>query len=404
MNHRRRQTAAPETRWSHPRRARLAFLATGLVLTVALRLSAAGAGTQAPEAGLAEVRALEHQGQYDQAVARGRELLKQFPHAAEIRQRLAKDLARNGKCEEAGSLYAAAPASGQAASNRETVIGSCYFYKSDFPAALTHLKRAAQAAPNDKPGALLLARTYASLGRPEEGIRTLEGLRAGRRDDPNVLYWIGAFYDQLAEQTYQGLAKSHPDSYLVLEIQGDQFLQRQKYDDALKSYEKALEAAPNAPGLHFDVGNVYWRMAKLDQATPELEAELKLNPENAQANYELGDIEVKRGEIERGVARLKKALALDATLVEAHRSLGRADLAEREYTEAVREFSVVAQAQPSDHTIHALLASAYQHLGRTQKAQEETRKYNELVKQQMNDLERKEAAQEANPATPAPKN
>src|SRR5579863_5593088 len=114
-------------------------------------------GNTGSGSGFGEVRALEQQGQYDQAVARGRELLKQFPHAAEIRQRLAKDLARNGKCEEAASLYAAAPASGQAASHRETMIGSCYFYKSDFPAALTHLKRAAQAAPNDKPGALLLA-------------------------------------------------------------------------------------------------------------------------------------------------------------------------------------------------------------------------------------------------------
>jgi len=35
-------------------------------------------------------------------------------------------------------------------------------------------------------------------------------------------------------------------------------------------------------------------------------------------------------------------------------------------------------------------------------AQEETRKYNELVQQQMNDLEHKEAAQEANPATRLP--
>jgi predicted Zn-dependent protease len=145
-------------------------------------------------------------------------------------------------------------------------------------------------------------------------------------------------------------------------------------------------------------------MARLDQARPELEAELQLNPDHAQANYELGDIAVKQGEVERGVPLLKKALALDPSLVEAHRSLGRAFLSGRQYAEAIHEFFIVAQAEPSDHTIHALLASVYQRMGRTQEAEEETRKYNELVKQHMSDLERKEAQQDqdAKAAQPTP--
>ncbi len=398
------QTRKQETR---PRRSR-AWV--GLVAAVVAQSAAVGqcavSEAQNLKAGLAEVRSLELQGQYDQAIQRNRELLRQFPHSAEIRQGLAQDLAKLGHCEEAASVGSAGSAAGKIRGDQETVIGTCYFRRKDLSAALMHLKQAVKAVPDNKSAAIFLARVYASAGQTQEGISTLRAFQARRGDDPDLLYWIGTFYDQLAEQTYQAMAKSHPGSYLVLETEGDQLLQQQKYDQALRAYSKALSVAPNAAGLHFDLGNAYWRMAKLDQARRELEAELQLNPDNAQANYELGDIEVKQGEVERGMPLLKKALALDPTLVEAHRSLGRAFLAGRRYAEAIPEFSIVAQAEPSDHTIHALLASAYQRMGRTQEAEEETRKYNELMKEHMSDLERKEAQQDqdAKAATPTPKN
>ncbi|HEY6290031.1 MAG TPA: tetratricopeptide repeat protein [Terriglobia bacterium] len=321
------------------------------------------------------------------------------PPAGAGGQNHAPGLARH--CEEAAGPASDDQAIRQTPWKRETLIGTCYFRGHDFEPAVEYLKKAVQEAPGDKEATIFLGRAYASAGVPEEGIRILKNFQTRQGDDPDILYWIGAFYDQLAEQTYQTMAKSHPDSYLVLETQGDQFLQQQKYDEALRAYQKALSAAPSAPGVHFDVGNTYWRMAKLDQAAPELEAELRLNPDDAQANYELGDIAIKQGDVTGGLALLKKALALDPSLVEAHKSLGRGLLAERRYAEAVSEFSVVAKAQPADHTIHALLANAYQRMGLTKEAEAETRKYNELVKQQMNDLARKEAAQNQD-ATAAP--
>ena len=312
-------------------------------------------------------------------------------------------------CQDAGLASPGGVAIKALPGEHEALIGTCFFRRNDFASAVTHLKSALQESPGDKRAAIFLARAYASKGAPDEGIRVLKEFQARKGDDTDVLYWTGVFYDQLAEQTYQSLAKSHPDSYLVLATQGDQFLQQQKYDEAVKAYQKALHAAPDAPGLHFDLGNAYWRTAKLDQAVKELEAELRLNPSHAQANYELGDIAVKQGDVNRGSTLLRKALALDPNLVEAHRSLGRALMAELQYAEAAAEFSLVAKAEPSDHTIHALLANAYQRMGQTQEAERETRRSNELLKQQMNELERKEAeqnrdAKSAEPLAEAPQN
>jgi tetratricopeptide (TPR) repeat protein len=390
-NRRRRQAVGPG-------------LAAAATIVAAILAQAAWSQARSLEQGLAEARTLEKKGQYDQAIRRYRELWQQFPDSPEIWRGLAEDLVKTGRCEEVTALESGSAAAGRASSKPEAAIGACYFRRNDLQPAVAHLQKAVEQSPDDKQATIYLGRAYASNGQLQEAVRVLKAFQARRGDDPDVLYWIGTFYDELAERTYQTMAKSYPTSYLVLETQGDQFLQQQKYDAALEAYQRALSAAPAEPGLHFDLGNTYWHMAKLDRARTELETELKLNPGHAQANYELGDIDVKQGETEKAVVLLKKALALEPNLIEAHRSLGRAYLSQRLYPEAAHEFSLVAEAEPSDHAIHALLATVYQRMGRAQEAEAETQKYNELVKQQMSDLERKESEQNRNaksaPATP----
>jgi predicted Zn-dependent protease len=381
----------------------------GIVLAFASLTSTAtpqdnSAAVRSAQTDLAEVRALDRTGKHDQAVTKWRLLLRKFPGMGEASLGLADDLALLNRCEDDGAPGAndsSAARAGQAA-----VAGICYYRRNDLPNALRHLEAAVKLAPGDQQAAIFLGRAYAASGRPEEAIRVIEAYQAQRGEQADTLYWIGAFYDQLAEQTYQTLVKSHPDSYVVLETQGDQFLQQQKYDDALAAYQKAFALAPNAPGLQFDLGNAYWHLAKLDQAAPALQAELSSNPSHAQANFELGDIEVKQGHSELGIPLLQKALSLNPSLTEAHRSLGRAFFAERRYPEALHELSIVAKADPSDHTVHAMLASLYMRMGNAQKAAEETQKSNELMKHQMSDLERREAEQnrDASAAAPGPAN
>ena len=355
---------------------------------------------------LARARALENQGAYDQAAKYYQAFLREFPSSYEARLGLGRDLARIGRCEEAASALKPLPRSREHQGEGEALIGICYFRSRRFAQAIAYLDNAAKLAPNDKEPRIFLSRAYASVGRRRKAIDTLKAGLVRNPGDLDLLYWIGWHYNELAEQTHENMVRRSPSHYLVHELEGDQFRLKQEYDKALEAYGKALNAAPDAPGIHFKLGEVYRRLLKFDEARRELESELRINPFHAQANFELGDIDVKQGSFKEGMPYLQRALEIDPKLVEAHRSLGKAFLAEKHYDNALYEFSLVARADPGDHTIHALLATAYRQMGRTKEAEEETRTYERLVGEQGAELLRLKAEEQETdaPSVPPPKN
>jgi tetratricopeptide (TPR) repeat protein len=210
----------------------------------------------------------------------------------------------------------------------------------------------------------------------------------------------------MSQDVLDQMTAKNPDHYLVHELEGDQLRLKQDYGKALQAYQKALIAAPSAPGLHFNVGDVYYQMLKYPEASEELEKELKINPYHARANFELGDMDIKQGRVEEGMPYLERALKLDPDLPEAHRSLARGLIAEKRFPDAVRELLWLIHADPADHTAHAMLSSAYRQMGRLQEAQQEAAISQKLVQDQATGLENLKAEeQEINdrPSTPAEK-
>lgn len=338
-----------------------------------------------------QAQAEESHGQYSQAIRDYRAILAKSPRLPSALSGLGKSEAAIGKCGDAEKTFRklAAPDPAEA-----FLLGVCHFRVHEFPEAIAQLQKAARLAPRDEQVRIFLARAYAGEGRNSEAIETLKTWMKEHGENADALYWIGNFYEDLANTTFEQLASKNPESYLVYEMKGGQDLARQQYPEALAAYKKALELAPpGTPGLHFHLGDVYWRMLRYEEAKKELEQELKRNPYHAQANYELGNINVKQGNPQQAIPYLQKALALDPTLTEAHRSLGRAYLDEKRYPEAIEEFQQVAQAEPSDHTIHAMLASAYRLTGRLDEAKAEAQKSQKLERQTIQQIQANKAAE-----------
>ena len=335
---------------------------------------------------LPSARSLETQGDYAQAEQAYQAVLQHSPGSREARWGLGRVLGKLGRCEE--SNRALEPLAASSPADVEGLLGDCYFRTHNFDKAIAHLELARQLKPKSKEAWIELGRAYASAGRSKEAINTWKSWLRQNPADVDALYWVGSTYNSMAQNVLEEMERKDPNHYRVQELEGDQFRLKQDYDKALQAYQRALKTAPNVPGLHFDVGDVYYRMMRYPEARQQLNKELASNPDHAQANFELGDIDIKQGRVEEGMPYLERALRVNPGLSEAHRSRARGLLAEKRYEDAVRELLWVAKQSPSDHTVHAMLAGAYRQMGRLKEAQQEAEISAKLISQRAAGLER----------------
>jgi len=357
-----------------------------LALTAVAALAFCGQGA------LPSARSFESRGDYVQAEQGYRAALQQSLTSAEARLGLGRVLARLGQCDESNRTFETLAKSSRA--DVEAILGDCYFRMHSFDKAIAHLELARQLRPKSQETWIELGRAYASAGRSKQAISTWKSWLKQNPNDGDALYWIGSTYNSMAQNVLEEMERNDPNNYRVQELEGDQLLLKQDYEKALRAYLKALNTAPEARGLHFEVGNVYYQTVKYPEARQELEKELAINPYHARANFELGDIDVKQGRVEEGMPYLERALKLDPELVDAHRSRARGLLAEKRYEDAVRELLWVAKVSPSDHTVHAMLASVYRQMGRLKEAQQEADISAKLISQRAIDLEHLKAEEQ----------
>jgi len=335
---------------------------------------------------LSSAQSFESRGDYTQAAEAYEAALRGAPSSRQARLGLGRVLGKLGRCDE--SAHALEPLVESSRSDVEVTLGDCYFRTHKFDKAIAHFELARQLRPINQETWIELGRAYASAGRNKEALSTWKAWLKQHPSDVDALYWIGSTYNSMAQSVLEDMERKDPNHYLVQELEGDQFRLRQEYEKALQAYQKALKAAPNAPGLHFDLGDVYYQTSKYQEARQELEKELAINADHARANFELGDIDIKQGRVEEGMSRLDRALNRNPGLAEAHRSRARGLLAEKRYEDAVRELLWVAKASPSDHTVHAMLATAYRQMGHLKEAQQEADISAKLINERAASLQR----------------
>jgi tetratricopeptide (TPR) repeat protein len=327
---------------------------------------------------LAQAKAAEEHGQLEEAARLYRAILATAGSSSEARLGLGRSLAGLGRCDEAAQTLHGSTGPAARAGTAEDLLGVCYFRVRNYEKAILQLEQATRRAPKAKDPAIYLSRAYAAEGRRDKATAVLRSWLGRNGDDVDVLYWIGKFYEELAEITFDRMAAANPNSYLIYQLEAEQDITKKAYKKATEALERALALAPNAPGLHYWLGRVYWYQRILDKAQEELEKELRTNPYHAQANYLMGDVLVTLREPAKAIPYLERAVALNPGIWDAHRALGRAYVMQNKLEEGIREFRIVADANPTDDTIHGLLSNAYRRLGNNAMAQEEGKIYQKL--------------------------
>jgi tetratricopeptide (TPR) repeat protein len=90
--------------------------------------------------------------------------------------------------------------------------------------------------------------------------------------------------------------------------------QREEYDSALRLYRDALVNRPDAPELHFNVGDALFKSGDYESALREFERALSIEGDKAraQAHYNMGNAHFQQQQFEQAVESYRQALELEA--------------------------------------------------------------------------------------------
>jgi tetratricopeptide (TPR) repeat protein len=238
-------------------------------------------------------------------------------------------------------------------------LGISRYRVNDFTGAVAAFRREAGIDPTNATVLMWLGVVQLADGKPAQAAADLD--QASRLDPKNVdiLYHQGRAHMLVSREIYERMYRTDPNSWRVHEVLAEAYNQSDRWGDAVKELEEALRLKPEEPGLHQQLGDIYWKQNRLDLAEAEFGNELKVDSWNVSAIYKLGVISLERSKPETAAKLLKDVLGYYPNSIEAHYQLGRA-LAQLGNDEAaVAQFSAVV-SQPKKADPDVLKQSYYQ--------------------------------------------
>ena len=93
----------------------------------------------------------------------------------------------------------------------------------------------------------------------------------------SVLFFVGCGVPHQSETTREPHITSRSNPYFD---QGNIYLKKKKYHDAIEQYQQALRLDPDAAIIHAALGWAYYNVGMLDAAIAEGEEVMRLEPDN----------------------------------------------------------------------------------------------------------------------------
>jgi tetratricopeptide (TPR) repeat protein len=295
-------------------------------------------------------------------------------------------------------------------------LGMLYFDSHDYARAVEVLQHGMELNPNMPSAAAMLGMSYFQLGKNEKAQPLLEtALRANPKDDQvemvlvhilinerklpeassrlndylarnpksqEAWYLLGKTYLQMSEDALKKINEIDPDSVVAHEIAGEIDESMHNYDLALVEYKKAIDKAPQTPGTHMHMGDVFWHMGKWQSAQTEFRAELTNDPNNCIARWKLADAILEANDSnDEALSELNRVVERCPTLMQARVDRARALVRLGKHDEALPDLLMAEKESPNEPTIHFLLAAVYRAQGKSADAQTEMQTYGRLQRE-----------------------
>jgi tetratricopeptide (TPR) repeat protein len=209
---------------------------------------------------------------------------------------------------------------------------------------------------------LLVACSYFT-GDYELSSKATTALTAALPQSPEALYWSIKANERLAFQALEQYEQLEPHSARSHLLLGDIYVQRERYDDAIAEYQKALDIAPGDPAALLGLASAYLRNSNFPKAADSAQLALEKLPDDAEVNLVMGEVLLARHEFMNAEPYLKEALnAKPQMLPHVHALLGRVYAETDRTQEAIHELNLGLESD-EDGSVHYQLARLYRKTG-----------------------------------------
>lgn len=113
----------------------------------------------------------------------------------------------------------------------------------------------------------------------------------------------------------------HPDPLLWHYRQAEALANQQRFDEALREYQKVLQLDADFAEAYSGMGVIYWKTGRIDDAIEVFQKALARNNRLLQAHAVMGLLLSKRGQNTEAIAHYKQAIDIDPHLSWLHSNL-----------------------------------------------------------------------------------
>ena len=262
------------------------------------------------------------------------------------------------------------------------------------------MKKELAVDPKDRQARYYLALALHASNRNLEAIQQLEGLLTDHPGDIPALYQLALFYKDGAQEASQQVAKLAPDSEWYLALRAEAFADNGHLDEAIQQYKTVLSKNPSFPGMHFELGQVYWKKKDAENAQAELKLALQEDPNQPLANFYLADILTTQKDYQQAIPHLEITIAAYPKMTKAYFLLGKCHAGTGDVQQALRVFQQASELDPKYQEVHYQLYRLYARLNN----KEESQRHLEIVKrlQQEDSSELRENIEKSGPQPTKP--
>ena len=211
--------------------------------------------------------------------------------------------------------------------------------------ALQHCEQALSETPDNRQLQMIRADLIAEKGRVEEGIRALQRMSKGNKDDLDVLSAMTNIYQRAkkygdAQNILNTAIQRFPEEEQVYFLQGALYEKQNKINEAEKAFRKALELDKDDPAVLNYLGYMFAdRGIKLNEALSFTQKAVQSDPTNGAYLDSLGWAYFKLNRLDLAEEYLKKATIFYNTDASIHDHLGDLYFKTRRYEEARTEWT-----------------------------------------------------------------